>query len=354
MYKYPLQLRLAHENLTHHPHSAAVLVYNPRMAKVSLYLNSKASSASSEWVPKFQNSLFRHDLTIRAPKSREELFANLDEDIASEIEYIFCVGGDGTVNTILQKIAGKDIKLLIVPGGTANDMATEVGMNRSLNKIIKAFQQKSLQKIDLIKVNGQYMCTNGGIGCAADVAHKINGYRESLFGFLNVMKGMGANIYPLIFTKEMVFGRVKKYKLMLECPDMPLLDPVVETPLLLINNQRVLGGKFHVAPNTKNGDGKFNVTIFTHKNKKDLLQCSYNLYSGNFPYHDENLISFETDRIVINNLEQDPLTFFGDGEILERSQILDIQAVPQALEVCSYRDSMIKSSSYDLEQISLL
>lgn len=324
------------------------------MAKISLYLNSKASSASLDWVPKFKNHFFRHELAVKSPKTKEALYASLEEDIANKIDYLFCIGGDGTVNTILQKIAGKDIKILIVPGGTANDMATEVGMDRSIEKIIKAFQHKTSQKVDLIKINDQYMCTNGGIGCAADVAQKINGYRESLFGFLKVMKGMGANIYPLIFTKEMVFGKMKRYNLMFECADLPLLDPVISTPLVLINNQSTLGGKFHVAPNTKNSDGKFNVTIFMHKTKKELLQCSYNLYSGNFPFHDENLVSFETDKLVINNLDEGPLTFFGDGEILEQNQILNIEALPQAMEVCAYDKKLAYSRAYDLEEISLL
>lgn len=326
----------------------------PYMAKISLYLNSKASGANSGWISKFKNCLFRHELQIREPRTKQELYANLDTDIAEKVDYIFCVGGDGTVNTILQKIADKDIKLLIVPGGTANDMATEVGMNRSIEKIIKAFQHKTSKKIDLIRINDQYMCTNGGIGCAADVANKINDYRESFFGFINLMKGVGANIYPLLFTKEMLFGKMKRYKLLLESPDLPLLDPIIETPLILINNQSTLGGKFHVAPETKNHDGKFNVTIFLHKTKKDLVKCSYNLYSNNYPFNDQNLISFETSKLVINNLEEENLTFFGDGEILENSQILEIESLPQALEVCSYRQDLAYSRSYDLEEISLL
>ncbi|MEX0798219.1 MAG: diacylglycerol kinase family protein [Bacteriovoracaceae bacterium] len=324
------------------------------MSKVSIYLNPKASDVNYDWASRIKSQLFRHDFELKMPKTKEELYSELDNDLANNVEYLFCIGGDGTVNTILQKIAGKDIKLLIIPGGTANDLAREVGMGRSLKNIIKAFQHKTHTKVDLIKVNDHYMCTNGGIGCAADVAAKINSYRESVLGFLNIMKGVGSNIYPLIFTKEMVFGKMKFYNLHLECQDLPLLNPLVKTPLVLVNNQSTLGGRFHVAPQTKNTDGKFNVTIFTHENKKDLLQCSYNLLTGNYPFHDKNLISFETDRLTINNLDKEPLTFFGDGEILNRDQILEIEACPQALEVCSYMDDLVYANSYDLQQISLL
>ncbi len=75
---------------------------------------------------------------------------------------------------------------------------------------------------------------------------------------------------------------------------------------------------------------------------------------GNYPHYDENLISFETDQLTINNLNDGPLTFFGDGEILERSNVLEIQVCPQALEVCAYDDNLIFPTSHDLDQISLL
>lgn len=168
------------------------------------------------------------------------------------------------------------------------------------------------------------------------------------------MKNLGPAVYPMIFTKELVLGKLKNYKLMLESPDLPLIDPIIEAPLVLINNQPTLGGKFHVAPKTVNNDGKFNVTIFKHQNKKDLLKCSYELLMGNYPHYDENLISFETDQLTINNLNDGPLTFFGDGEILEKSNILEIQACPEALEVCAYDDNLIFPTSHDLDQISLL
>ncbi len=243
------------------------------MAKITLYLNSKASTAKLDWVNQFERSFFRHELEVKTPTSREALHEELRKDIENKVDYIFCVGGDGTVNTILQKIVGSGIKLLIVPGGTANDMAREVGMENSIKKITQVFQRKLTQNVDLIRINDQYMCTNGGIGCAADVAQKVNSYRESMAGFLKVMKNVGPAIYPLMFTRELLLGKLKNYRLMLESPDLPLLSPVIEAPLILINNQPTLGGKFHVAPKTINSDGKFNVTIFKHQNKKDLLNA---------------------------------------------------------------------------------
>ena len=58
----------------------------------------------------------------------------------------------------------------------------------------------------------------------------------------------------------------------MESPDFPLLDKLVKSPLILVNNQPFLGGKFPVAPGTKNDDGKFNVAIFDESQMKDFVE----------------------------------------------------------------------------------
>ncbi|MCO4753290.1 MAG: hypothetical protein KC478_02355 [Bacteriovoracaceae bacterium] len=324
------------------------------MSNISLYLNSKASGSSSKWVKEVQNQLFRHDIAIKSPSSKEQLHIELEKDIANSVDYIFCFGGDGTVNCILQKIAKTDIKLLIIPCGTANDLAHEIGMSTSIKNIVRTFQHKTFKKIDLIEVNGKYMSTNGGIGCAADVAGKINSYRNGIDGFLKVMKRVGSSIYPMVFAKELLFTELKKYTLQIEAQELPSSDRTVVTPLVLINNQPCLGGRFAVAPHTRNTDGKFNVTIFKHKSKKELLQCAYNILRGSYPYDDKNLISFETESLKVKELNGQSLPFFGDGEILDNDGTFEIKAHPRALEVCAYFEDVSYASSYDLAQVRLV
>lgn len=324
------------------------------MSRISIYSNKRASNSHDSFIRELKNHLFRHETKINQPKSVDELRALLEKDLEEKVEYIFAIGGDGTVNTILQKIANTSINLLIIPAGTANDLAKEVGMDRTIKKIMKVFQHRTSSEIDLIKVNDRFMATNGGIGCAADVALKINLYRENYIGFLNIMKNVGANIYPLVFTKEMAFAKMKRYHLKLESPDLPLPNPIIKAPIVLVNNQSVLGGKFKIAPETKNNDGKFNVTILKHKTKAALLNCSFNLLTGRYPHKDKDLVSFETNKIKISNMDNDPLSFLGDGEILCEERVFEIQACPQALKVFIYTGELDYHSSHDLEEISLL
>jgi diacylglycerol kinase family enzyme len=324
------------------------------MAKISIYYNERASNADdSIWVNGLKSELFRHELSVLSPKDLNELDQCIKNDLESETDFIFSVGGDGTANTIIQKIVGSQIKFMCIPAGTANDFAHELGIKKNLEQVIKIFQKRSTKKVDVLKINERYMLGNGGIGIAAEVANTINQYRKELRGFKKLMKKMGANIYPALFAKEMLLKPFKRYKLHLDSPDLPFLNPIIETSLILINNQPTLGGKFLVAPNSNHSDGKFNVTIFLHKNRSSLISCALRILKGDFPYNDKDLIQFETTRIGIANLSGETVDFFGDGELLEQSNNFEISIQAQAIEVCSFEDRILSCEQHSLREIRI-
>ena len=97
------------------------------MQKITIYLNKQASNTSySHWKKRITRQLFRSELIFRTPSSIEELNKNLQEDIQNKVDAIISVGGDGTSNILIQNMANTDIGLLVIPAGTANDLASEL------------------------------------------------------------------------------------------------------------------------------------------------------------------------------------------------------------------------------------
>jgi diacylglycerol kinase family enzyme len=103
----------------------------------------------------------------------------------------------------------------------------------------------------------------------------------------------------------------------------------------MVNNQPVIAGNFLIAPETKNSDGTFNVTIFTHKHFADLVAAIYRVRCHIPPHNDPHVISFETSRLRIERMDDPsrPLTFIGDGEVLASSNVLEIGIKPSLLRV---------------------
>ncbi len=316
------------------------------MQEIAVYLNSRAGKADAHvWEKEIMRCLFRSSVTFRRPDSLEELQDNLDFDIQRKVDSIISVGGDGTANTLIQKLAGRNIALLVIPGGTANDLANELGTKNSIRHALSQIRARHTKKIDLISVNGQLMATNGGIGLGGKVAGQINEMRKKIPLFKTFMKYSGKSIYSLFAASELLDPRFTKYKFKIESKEY---SGIYEGPALLINNQRILGGGFTVAPTADNADGKVNVSLFKHKSRAQVLQCLWSMSKGDDMKSDPHFITFETDKLrveVIDTPSQD-IKFFGDGEIFEATRqdtkAWEIEVLPKSLLVYT----MEKHSSF--------
>ncbi len=306
------------------------------MQNISVYLNSRASNSDVDWKSKIDSALFRSNIEYKAPAGLNQLYNELDLDIENNVDAIMSIGGDGTVNTIIQRLAGTDVGLFVIPGGTANDFAQVLGASQNIKKMSQTIRQNIRKKIDLIMINDRFMATNGGIGFASEVAREINELRHEYPQFKNFMKLSGKSVYSMFLAKKLLMKEIKTYKFKIESSNM---NETINGPLILINNQPILGGTFNVAPHTVHNDGKFNITIFKHTNRLELVSALIKILNNDFPYDDKNIVSFETDRVKIELLEEkNGLSFFGDGEVFKEERVWDIKLYPQFLTVFSPND----------------
>ena len=159
------------------------------------------------------------------------------------------------------------------------------------------------------------------------------------------MKFTGKNIYGVFFLRELLGQKLRYFELELTT------DAGVEkirTPLLLINNQPVLAGRFKVAPLTKNNDGKFNILALTHKNRFSLVKAVAQVLLGQYPTHDPDFRTWETTQAVVENTGNGRIDFFGDGEVFPASERFEIKLERHALKVFSGNE--VSADSIDFGQ----
>lgn len=325
--------------------------------RIAIYLNDRASGANTEYSKQeLTKKLFRYEVFFREPNGIPELDQALLDDLEQGIKNFFILGGDGTCSRILQKIHAPDTNIFIVPRGTANDLATTLGVFNGLKDAPFLFKKKIYKEIDIIKINESFMATNGGIGVVAEISEYINSFRKTVPGFKKLMKIARGEIYNLALIGRLLSAPLKYYQLYIDSPDFPNLEKRISTPLLLINNQPHIGKNFLVAPETKNNDGKFNVTIFTHQKKSDFIKAIAKIRFGLHFHDDDNIITFETNKIDILNLADEPLLFFGDGEKLSSNQELKISLSETQQKVGALIDRAVEDhpTSYGLDEIELV
>ncbi len=319
------------------------------MQNISVYFNQLASQTDLSFKDEINQSLFRSHLLFKNPENLDQLNFELKEDIKNNVDAVLSIGGDGTVHSIIQKLAGTDIGLFVLPGGTANDLAKHIGSTKNAKKMAQTIRNNLRKKIDLISINGVFMSTNGGLGLASEVAIEVNKTRKEYPRFKDFMRMSGKSIYPLILSKNLLLKDIRSYDFQIESKEF---SGRVTTPLILINNQPVLGGSFEVAPYTKHDDGTFNMTIFTHSNRLELISALTKLLAKQDLSSDKNIIHFETSEINITHLAKEKLTFFGDGETFAHSNEWNIKLYPKFLTIFSPND--IDEFTNISTQISLL
>ena len=73
-------------------------------------------------------------------------------------------GGDGTVNAVAGVVAGTDAALGVIPMGTLNHFAKDVGIPLDLEQAVRNFFTGRVVKVDVGEVNGRVFVNNSGIG----------------------------------------------------------------------------------------------------------------------------------------------------------------------------------------------
>lgn len=321
------------------------------MHKVRVFYSSKPSQSSSlDWEQAIKTRLFRSDIQFIKTSSANSLKLELEKAISEKVDLVITVGGDGSVNFLIQSLAGTDTAFMIVPAGTANDFARELGLHKKFDKALQSIRANEPKKVDLIKVNNRYMATNGGIGIGSKVAVDVNFLRKKYPYFKKAMRTIQSEIYSGLLSLHLLRGSFRYHKLKITSDSF---CGIVTTPLLMVNNQSSIAGKFTIAPNTKNDDGTFNVSIFTHKKRSQLITDILKIRKNYIPNNDE-FISFECKSLEIENLEpKDKLTFFGDGEFFTHTNHVSIGVFEKAINVYAYDDELENFSFFTEQEMKM-
>lgn len=169
------------------------------------------------------------------------------EAVEQHIDVVIAVGGDGTINEIIQALAGSETALGVLPGGTANVWAREVGIPLDVSGAREVLVHGQRRRIDLGRANERYFLLMAGIGLDGEVTHAVE--KKSLkrlgaFAYLLMGAWLGLS-YPSFRTFLQVDGRVVK----------------VNALQMIIGNTQLYGGAVKYTWQAKCDDGLLDICI---------------------------------------------------------------------------------------------
>jgi YegS/Rv2252/BmrU family lipid kinase len=207
-----------------------------------------------------------------APGELPELAARA----AQEYELLVAVGGDGTVNEIVNGIAGLvGPELAIVPRGTGRDFVRTFGIPKSFDDAIRVALEGRTRTIDAGRVDYRawsgeertsWFANIASAGMSGAIAQRANDGSKALGGKLSYLAA--------ILT---VFARWDVGELRVTVDDEQRSGPMHD---VIVANGAFLGGGLHMCPDADPSDGLFDVLTIGHLTKADLALTLPKAYRG--------------------------------------------------------------------------
>jgi len=148
---------------------------------IACIVNPKSGASSS----KFTGRRFTDYLVKKGFEVKVSLTECLDDacEMATnaavdfDCALVVVVGGDGTVREVAHGLEGSDKPLLIIPCGTENLLANELGFDEKLSTIMKTFEAGYIRPLDLGSANGRCFTSIVGFGFDGRVVSNVSKQR---------------------------------------------------------------------------------------------------------------------------------------------------------------------------------
>ncbi|MEW6585955.1 MAG: diacylglycerol kinase family protein [Nitrospirota bacterium] len=241
--------------------SLIVLISNPAAAKAS---NRKTELACRCLRNK------GHEVESVFTRQRGEAESIARDALGKNPSLIIAAGGDGTFNEVMNGMAGSNVPMAILPLGTTNVLAKELGIPEHMEKALDRATGGRPKVVSLGRITvseppaRRYFCLMAGIGFDGAVVHGISER-------LKRISGKGAYIYSGMKTL-----------LLLDLEDLRLTvdGEQYSGRSAIIGKSSKYGGNFRVAPGASLNDPNLYVCIFRGKRRIDVLRYVLGVVTG--------------------------------------------------------------------------
>ena len=209
-------------------------------------------------------------------------------------------GGDGTVNEIINGLPRPSPPIGIIPVGTGDDIARNLGIPNTIEKACETVVSGSIRSIDAVDTGSRRYVGIGGAGIDSIVTRRANEYRIPLPG--------SALYTAAVFSSLSSF---RPFFFSITADDWSYQGKVM---FVAVANCSSYGGGMRLSPHSKVDDGLLEVCIVEEMGRLELLRSFPAVFKGNhlgnpkFRIMPATSVRLETDRAA---------DFCADGEFLQ-------------------------------------
>ena len=293
----------------------------PIFTKPFLLLNPVAGTTSAEDVrAAFERACERFGWSgqMHETAAEDDPVLIVREALQGGADLVLAAGGDGTVSAAASALVGSRVPLAIIPSGTANFLATDLGIPGDIDAAFAYLAAGAHDLLlDAMRIGERHYVLNVGVGLSSTIMKNTSREGKRRFGML---------AYLWSGIRTLAGKQLHKFSL------------VVDGTALDIRAAEILicaGGLFGKLVNlqdvqVKPDDGVVDIFIIQARNLKDYLVLGYYLLIGR-PRSSAKIIYLRAqDRVRID--ARKPLLVEGDGDLLHETPV-EIRVVPRAVRI---------------------
>lgn len=245
---------------------------------------------------KIASSKFNRDYEIVINETVEDAL-RLKDRFKNTEDIITSIGGDGSINLILNDLIGTKNILAFIPYGTGNDF----------NRACMQDLSNGIHEVDIARINDRYFINVACFGIDADIA---NDDRYIHNDWIPESMRYNAGVVHYFLTYK---GRRMKVEYENNTIEQDFTTVVVA-------NAKYYGGGYNVSPNSEIDDGLLNVYLVDKLNKPGMAKIILSIKNAGH-LNNPSLKTFKTDKLVISSNEKFKANIDGEALLDNRFEI---------------------------------
>jgi len=286
--------------------------------KICFIINPKSGTASKSRLPGLIKKILSPELfEVEILKTEYAGHATelTQKALYKGFDFIVAAGGDGTVNEIARTMVHGKATLGIIPLGSGNGLARDLGISMDMKKAIETIITGNIITIDYCKANDYAFFCTCGVGFDANVSERFS---------------EGKKRGPISYVKSAITEYIKfqpdTYKITLD--DGTTVEE--EAFLVTCANASQYGNNAYIAPNANIRDGKMDIVVLAPLLPIDVGPIAIQLFTKQI--ENNNRVShFRSEKVIIKRTKPGPMHI--DGEPIYSEKEIVVQTIPAGLNV---------------------
>jgi len=215
------------------------------------------------------------------------------------VDCVVAVGGDGSVNEIVNGLTNLDVPLAILPMGTANVVAREMNIPKEPEAVADLIVAGHTRRMDVGLYGDQRFLLGAGAGLDAAIAEEVSQNRGA-------RSGLSKWVWPSV--KTCLAYRFPKIRAVVDGTELS-----ADTQYAIVGNCRFSAGVFPATPKAKIDDGLLDVCLFHRLSALRLMVLAATVWRGRFIEH-KDVTYVQAKQVELYPASEDTVPLQVDGD----------------------------------------